>query len=808
MKMIETSATVRRAYFKTMLATGIAFGALLSSPAFAQSNASPPPQTADDKEGLGEIIVTATKRSENLQDVPVSISAIGAEQLQTRGVTTSNDLGQVVPNLQVSSQYGETSPNFSLRGVGVTNEFTANTASPIGVYVDEVNQTFRYTHGLSLYDLERVEVLRGPQGTLFGRNTTGGAVNIITRQPQLGAPNGYVSAGYGNYDRFTVQGAAEVSPVEDKVGLRLAFNYGKGDGYFKDPQPSRNGISYGTLDTLGLRGILRVKPSDKLNISIKGFYNKDNPVGYSLHYIGLVGRTGPGTGTDFFGSTRNGQVLAGGVTCCSYGQIALDKGGHFLTKAYGGAVNINYEVSDQWSLTSVTGYTKSKYNLDIDNDGTPQDVYFIFYRSKGKDFSEDFRINFDSDSVKGLLGFFYGNDSLDTNNLILAYNVLPDAPANLPPAQWAPGVSNSFNVSYGFVQKRKTFAVYGEATVNITPKLELTGGLRYTKDKLQYGNGYSRPITDFPGSVIFTLYENFGLKNSYSNVSGRAIVNYAWTDEFKTYASFSRGYRSGSYNGFGFVTTSAVYFVKPEKLDSIEVGFKSRFLDNRLQLNGAAFRYDYKNQQVSEVRGGLAFPQNVNAKVKGAELELLAKPVSALTLRGSIGYLDTRYTSNNPCLSPTGIATTACPGTGGTSIVGNQIPFASKFTLSFGGDLTLGEVAGGKIVLSGEAAYKSKFWYDFFNDNARPAAVVNNGVGGVTQLYPGGKTDLVGSKAYTLINANLAWNSDNISVRVYGKNVFNKKYYPFGYDTAGAFGTVLLTPGTPRTYGVEATFRF
>lgn len=792
---------LRKSALRTTLITALFCGT--SGVAMAQSSA---PQANDDQEGLGEIIVTATKRSENLQDVPVSISAIGSEQLTTRGVTTSNDLGSVVPNLQVSSQYGETSPNFSLRGVGVANEFTANTASPVGVYVDEVSQSYRYTHGLSLYDLDRVEVLRGPQGTLFGRNTTGGAVNIFTRQPKLSGSNGYFKAGYGNYDRFTAQAAVEFTPTEDVFGVRIAANYGKGDGYFKDPGviPANKGKTYGSLDTLGLRATVRMKPSEKLNITIKGTYNKDNPVGYSLHYIGLVGRnptTGAG-GTDFFGSSRNTAA------CCSYDQIALDKGGNFLTKSYSGSMNINYEIDDNWSITSVTGYTDSQYDLDIDNDATPQDAYFIFYRSKGKDFSQDLRINYNSENVKGLLGFFYGDDVLDTNNTVLAYNVLPDAPAGLDPALWAPGISNSFNVRFGFKQKRKTIAVYGEGTVNITPQLEFTAGLRYTKDKMQYADGYSVPITDVPGTDLFTLYQNYNLRNNYGNWSGRAIVNYAWTDNIKTYVSFSRGYRSGSYNGFGFVTPAAVYFVQPERLDSLEFGFKTRFANDRLQLNGAVFHYDYKNQQVSEVRGGLAFPQNLNAKVKGAELEMLAKPISALTLRGSIGYLDTKYTDNNPCLSPAGTPPSAACPTGGTPVAGNQVPFASKWTLSFGGDLTLGEVAGGNLVFSGEVAYKSKFWYDMFNDNARPPAVVQDGLGGVVQLYPGGKSDLVGSKAYALVNAGLAWNSENYQIRLWGKNIFNKKYYPFGYDTAGAFGTVLLTPGVPRTYGVEATVKF
>jgi iron complex outermembrane receptor protein len=775
--------------------------------------------------GLGEIIVTASKRSENLQDVPISISAIGAEQLASRSVTASGDLAIVVPNLQVSSQYGETSPNFSLRGVGVANEFTAQTASPIGVYVDEVSQTFRYTHGLQLFDLERVEVMRGPQGTLFGRNTTGGAVSMYTRQPKLEEANGYLTAGYGNYNRWKLQGAAEVTLVPEKIGLRVAFTRVKADGFFNEVDKvngARKG-GYGTTDSTGFRANLRMKPNDDLDIKFGASYAKDKPVGWPLHYIGLVGADANGKGgTDFFGSTREGQALPGALAsllgaqpsdavCCKYNQVSLDKGGKFITENWGLHLNIDYRINDNWSITSVTGYTDSKFKMDIDNDATPLDVYFISYRSKAKDFSQDVRINYDSESLKGLVGFYYGNDKIDSNNTVLAYNVLPDFPADGNPANWAPGISNSFNVNFGFTQKRKAIGVYSEGTLTVTPKLELTAGIRYTKDDLKYADAFSTVITDSPGTAVFPLYQDYNLRQKYTNWSGRAIVNYAWTDAIKTYASISRGYRSGNFNGFGFVVPNpSSDIVKPEKLTSIELGFKTRFAGDRVQLNGAVFHYDYKNQQVSEVVGGLSFNRNLNAKVKGAELELLAKPVNALTLRGSLGYLDTKYTKNNPCLSPTGVANDACGPAGGTPVAGNPVPFASKWTLTFGGDLTLGKFADGDIVFSGEASYKSKFWYDMFANSARPAAVVNDGQGGVTQLYqgPGGSTDLVGSKSYTLVNTSLAWNHDRFQIRVWGKNIFNRKYHPFGYDTAGAFGTVLKTPGMPRTYGLEGTVKF
>ena len=171
-----------------------------------------------------------------------------------------------------------------------------------------------------------MEVLRGPQGTLFGRNTTGGAVSIFTRQPELGAANGYLTAGYGNYDRWKLQGAAEVTLVEDKAGIRIAFNRQKGDGLFREPNPALGKQSrYGSLDTVGVRGSIRLKPSDDLDIKIGGYYANDDPIGYPEHYVGLIGMTAAGTGgTDFFGSSPAGLKFT---------DTPLNNMGKFVTKS-------------------------------------------------------------------------------------------------------------------------------------------------------------------------------------------------------------------------------------------------------------------------------------------------------------------------------------------------------------------------------------------------------------------------------------------------------------------------------------------
>ncbi|HEU4430315.1 MAG TPA: TonB-dependent receptor plug domain-containing protein, partial [Myxococcota bacterium] len=202
-----TSSTGLRA-----ISAALAIGFL---PRLAGAQAAPQAEPAPQSEGLEEIVVTATKRAQDVQDVPIAISALSGDDLIDRNITNTMDLMGALPNLQVTTAYGKTQPNFALRGISVANEFNSTTASPVGVYVDEVYQSLRASHGGQLFDLERIEVVRGPQGTLFGRNTTGGAVNFFTKKPALGEINGEISAGYANYDTWRVSGAAEFTLIED-----------------------------------------------------------------------------------------------------------------------------------------------------------------------------------------------------------------------------------------------------------------------------------------------------------------------------------------------------------------------------------------------------------------------------------------------------------------------------------------------------------------------------------------------------------------------------------------------------------------
>jgi iron complex outermembrane recepter protein len=261
----------------------------LSVPALAQSA---PADEAVSEDGIGDIVVTAQRRSESLMSVPVSVSALGTEDLARQGVTQAVGLSGSVPSLQVTSAFGDAQPNFTMRGIGVGNEYGANQVSPVGVYTDDNYLSARTMHGLQLYDLERVEALRGPQGTLYGRNTTGGALNFISVKPKLeeGA-TGYVEAGYGRFSEFRAQGAIEGTLVDDVLGFRASVNYVESDGWVKNIFPGQPDAN--SKDSIAGRLIVRAKPSDRLDMMLKITGSKGKPTQAAAFHL----NDGTGTST-------------------------------------------------------------------------------------------------------------------------------------------------------------------------------------------------------------------------------------------------------------------------------------------------------------------------------------------------------------------------------------------------------------------------------------------------------------------------------------------------------------------------------
>lgn len=728
-----------------------------SGVAYAQN----PTGSASGAAETGDIIVTAQRRSQSLLDVPLAISAIGGDALQNKGITNSANLATAVPNLQVSSPFGNTQPNFSLRGISVANEYNANQASPIGVYIDDVYIAARTSHGMGLFDLDRVEVLRGPQGTLFGRNTTGGAINFITRAPKLNGNNGYAEAGYGNFNTFRAQGAVEATMVEDQLGIRVSGNYEKGDGQLHNVYPG--GRDPNSIDTLQGRIYLRAKPGNgAVDIKIRAYAGRDRGTQAGVH--GLTGPNTPGQG--FFDVNEN-------------------RIGDNRTDAWGVAANIAVELSPSVTLTSITSYDGGKQNLQQAADASPLDILDLNWGSKFRQFSEEARINYDGDSLKLVGGLFYGWDRTITDNHFNIGSAL------------GPGVNGGFDQHYR--QSRTSKAVFLQGDYDLTDKLVLTLGARYTWDKAKYRDGYAylfagdfgQPITPLattvpcagvPGTCAYNPAARLSLDGSNKALTGRVALSYTFDSGVLAYASYSRGYRSGAFNGGGYTSSVGISYIDPERVNAYEAGVKGRFLNNKLTLSAAAFYYDYSNQQLQDLRAGpVAFLVNApKSEVYGGEAEATLRAFDGFTINLSGGYLHATY--KELMLQ-------------GVNLSGKDLPFAPRWTATAGFDWTFFDNGSDSVTFSPAVNYFSRQYFTPFNEANAPGTGQIN-----AELQQG---------AYAKVNAALAWTHGPIQLRGWINNAFNRKVYGYGLDLRGAgFPYNFLVPAAPRTYGVTARFSF
>ncbi len=858
----------------------VSVGALslaLSASAFAQAAA---PEGAASG-GLEEIIVTATKRNENLQEVPVAITAITAEQLSKQGVFSTTDLNGSIPNLNVSSAYGETQPNFTVRGIGVGTEYNSNAASPVGIYVDEVYQSFRPSHGQQLYDLEQVEVVRGPQGTLFGRNTTGGAINFITRKPRLNGSNGNLTLGYGSFNRRSALGAIEVTPVEDKIGIRIAGTYVDSDPYVRNIQPKgliksnpnvpdslafgdqNVGNSPGGHESWGLRGQIRFTPTDTIDLTFKAY------VSHSLGGQDSPQNHGPSLTDDtisladsafgFFYTPLGSTLFGNGQDLTLYLPPAYSARGRGLsdreiegnsigtaeTQTFGAVFNAKIELSDSINLTSISGYDRTRNGLlpRIDCDGTPYNVCAIGYGTLSKSFNQDVRLDFTTDRFKAIVGAYYGWDKIVANNTPDFYGFLSDVNAVLgnPKTYFNPaglgreaGMVTALKATQNYTQERKSYAIYGEASYEVTDTIKITAGLRYTMDKFGYldalttfydDTGAPRlyTVSDYAPGGVFQKYfigdsaaldasiRPLNRRDKSNALSGRAIIDWKATEDVLVYASYSRGYRGGTYNGLSFQSAAQAYFVKPEKVDAFEVGFKSRFLDNRLQLNVSAFHYDYKSQQQQLIdRTSTTFLINLDGKLNGLDAELIFAPIDSVRFNAGLGILDSNF-SHATCPvdiigTPPQVGNCVNTANGNIDVGGNPFPYASNVSANFGIDWDVVELNSGKFTIHADTSYVGRYYYDVFGpydyvgipNGPIPNSSVNSGRGPFQ----------LGGGRYWLVNGRVSYTTEHFSISGYVKNLTNKLYYPNAINVEGSYGSDYRIRAAPRTFGVEVSAKF
>ena len=715
-----------------------------------------------------DIIVTAQRREQSVLQVPIAISAIGGDALVKRGVVDTSQLAATVPNLQVNSAYGKTQPNFSMRGIGVGSEYNANQASPIGVYIDDAYIASRASHGSQLFDLERIEVLRGPQGTLFGRNTTGGAINIITKVPTLDQNGGYAEAGYGNFDALHFQGAVEGAPVPDLLGFRLSVNYDRNDPKFDNliagqPDP-------GSSRSVAARFAVRAKPADGLDVNLKIYGAEDRGTQTPLHAIG----SGPNGVNPLTGYTRSGL---------GFFDVESGKLGSKENNSWGFLGRIKYQVSDSLSLSSLTSKDGGYLSIRNDSGASPFQVLDFYQQSHTGQFNQELKANFSSGGLDLVAGGYYGRDTTKADNRFEFYFFKRQAGQPADPT----GQNGGFTIFQHYRQVRTSKAVFAQLDYKLDDHWAITAGGRYTWDAARYEQGLAY-IGDYVFNPIFYTVgaDQAGTpiptrKGSDGAATYRAALTYTFDGGAIVYGSFNHGYRAGTFNGAAYLDQSQIYYTKPETVNAFEVGTKGRLFDGQVTYSASVFLNKYKNQQTVELAGIVSFLRNAGkSTIYGGELELTGRLTSDLRVHGSLGLLHSKYDT----LTLSGI-----------NLQGNELPFAPKVTGNFGFDWDVGEIGGGAIAFMPNVSYVSRQYFSSFNEKP---SFVGDPIGN-SGLQQGG---------YAKVDGSVSWTRDRMSIRAAVNNLFQRKYYVYGIDLRSALGFNLLTPSEPRTYSITLRRKF
>ena len=717
-------------------------------------------------QAVQEIVVTAQKRSENLQDVPIAVTALNAEALQNKRVDNLLGLSGLAPSLQIKTDDNAANPRIFIRGVGV-NDFNPSTASAVGIYVDGVYIASPLAQLASFYDLQQVEVLRGPQGTLYGRNTTGGAINVTTRKPS-DTYEGNLSFEYGRFNEVNIQGGVGGPLVPDKVLFRLSGVYARDDGYTLDRTSGQTGNNQ---DRYGIRGTLRLKPTSNFTDDLTVSTNQSRGGSILAYNRSLVAQTpeaslpfDPSVGyspckPEFYTSGQCTNILGYANTSKNLYQGDYQFDGKDIVKLFGVSNTINYDFGPA-SLVSVTSYQRAARNDQEETDANPIPIITASYIAVQKTLSQELRLQSNGKTrLRYVGGLYYAHDDLNNNSQYDILRALRDpTPANPSGAD----VANSIGLfGWPLTQATDSYAVFGQVDYDLTDRLTVTAGLRYSADRKRFHyvseaeNG-AIPIFTFDGAKTF------------GSVSGRIGLQYKLTDVANVYFTYNRGTKSGGFFSGQTVDPADLGPYKDEKVDAFEVGAKTEFFDRRLRANFSAFYYDYKELQVyTAVQRGLItvqlFTNASAARIYGAEAELEARPMRGLDLSLSGSLLSARYQDFQSVAG---------------NYSGNTLPSAPKATLN-GTAHYEHDLPFGVLVSQLDFTYRSKVYFDTAN------------------------TERLSDPARIFVNAQLGvkLNDGRYEVGLWGRNLFGVTNI-VDITPIASLGFDVFSVGQPRTYGL------
>ena len=757
-----------------MLKSGVSLaavgGALLATSAQAQDAATPGAPAislaAADTGGIGEIVVTAQRRSENLQKVPISVTAVTSEKLASAGVLTLDQLPAVAPGVVVQQTFGAV--NVFLRGIGaIQSGFTAE--SPVAIYIDGIYVPNAAASAFGLNDIARIEVLKGPQGTLFGRNAVGGLINVVTRDPShtTGAEG---SVGYSNFQTFDGRFYATTGLASNLAADVAVLYHDQGKGWGTNLATGHQ--VYKNRD-FSIAAKIKWTPTDTTTVTLRGLHDHTNST------IGVGTAIYPGTvGTD-------GSVYVGKYNINS----------RFDPYNYSTQNNLGLRIEQEMgfaTLVSLTGYTHLNSNFLANSGGVlgtlvpGQSESDLHNYGSSNTYTQELQLqSAHGSALQWIIGGFYMHDHFHIVSDVTPTcinGVCNPAPASVPIR------------SIGD-QTLQSYAAFADATLTIAHSTRITGGVRYTKDDKDDSGAHRYPIAGYSDSVAVLAAPNFfgdvgsgaGPQASFSKVTFRAVLAHDFAPNTMAYASFNRGFKAGAYNPTVFGNP----VVNPEVLDAFEIGLKSELFDRKLRFNASGFYYDYKNIQLrsfASAGAGQAILLNAaEAHIKGIDADAIFAPTRFLTFNASMTLLDAKFSS-----FPHGPASRALPitatGLGGVvsvlpppDLTGFTVPNAPKFSGTIGATLTMPSSVGEFTFNANDTHNSGYFWA--VDDRLRQAA-------------------------YDQVNLTLGWTSTSggINAQVYVHNL-NKPYY-FLRTTEAASGSDSFSPGDPRTFGAKVGFKF
>lgn len=759
-----------------ILGTAAVAAALSLQPAHAQEA---PGEIRAQENQLGEIVVLARKREERLQDVPIAVTALSGDALTNQSVQSFRDLQEQTPSLSINPVSGDrNSTAISLRGQTQTDVLL--TVDPaVGIYLDGVNISKTISTEMSnLVDVDRVEILKGPQGTLFGRNTTGGAVNIFYKQPTDRFEGKLIL----RTDEYSRAGGALVLnvPLADTLAMRVVGQYDRRDGYGINRFDGRD--VGGDLDGGNLRGALRWAPTEDIEVVVRGDYNKSDTSTLPWHVVGV---RDPSAMLSIIGA-QGGTVESILAQSSDYRDINHNARSRSRIESWGTSATVSIRLSDTVDFKSITSWRELDRLTSHDLDGTTYNLIHVRQPTHQEVFTQEAQLSGVAvdDRLDWIVGGFYsretGTDGTRTVNFNATTNV--------------DGLTT--NVTDGSV-RNSSIAGFAQATFRLTDRFSLTGGLRYTKDTkvLVSRNHVDRPEGTFlrcnlPVAIVgaATTAEACvaDLKDSYDDLSYMVTADYKPRDGMLVYLRTARGFKAGGFNLRGGADPATFQPFRPETVTDYEIGLKSDWFDRRLRVNLAGYISKYDDIQRTVIVGSTLPPpapptltvvrNAAKGTIKGVEAEVTAVPLDGLTLRGAMGYVHARYDSyiNN-----------------GVDRSFERFPYQPAWNWSLSS-------AYEHQTPSGPMRFQIDYAYKGEQDGA-PNSLTDPLTKSWTTI-----------KGYGLTNARISKSFDRqgVDVAFFVRNLFNKKYRTTILDFSGSLGHVLDSPGDPRIIGAEASLSF